>query len=74
MGNRFRDHTDVQPIFFSMPLAQYIAPGISAECGSFAELMLYARPTPAGTQVSHNDADPDAIRRCGSGIIIGSAP
>jgi hypothetical protein len=82
-GNRFHDNTDVQLIFGSCvdcTVTQNVfTHGGTAAGGSFAELMLHAWPKATsgdytGTQVTRNRIDCGTKRRCGFGIMIGSAP
>lgn len=82
-GNRFRDNTDVQLI-----LGECIGCTIkdnrfshseAASGGSFADIMLQAWPKVTSgdftdTQVVRNIIDCGSQRRCGFGIMIGSAP
>ncbi|WP_168371644.1 right-handed parallel beta-helix repeat-containing protein [Sphingomonas sp. Leaf198] len=82
-GNRFRDNTDVQLIFGSCVgctiTGNHFDHSGSAEGGAFAEIMLQAWPKATsgdftGTQVTRNTINCGAQRRCGFGIMIGSAP
>jgi hypothetical protein len=83
LGNRFHDNTDVQLIFGScvdcVVSDNVFTHGGAAAGGSFAELMLQAWPKATsgdytGTQVTRNRIDCGTQRRCGFGIMIGSAP
>ncbi|WP_242153891.1 right-handed parallel beta-helix repeat-containing protein [Sphingomonas sp. BAUL-RG-20F-R05-02] len=82
-SNRFRDNTDVQLIFGSCVGCTITNNNFNhsgtAEGGAFAEIMLQAWPNATsgdftGTQVTRNTIDCGAQRRCGFGIMIGSAP
>lgn len=82
-GNRFRDNTDVQLILGGCTgctiADNRFRHGTAAVGGSFAELMLQAWPGVTsgdftGTTTTRNDIDCGPMRRCGFGIMIGSAP
>jgi parallel beta helix pectate lyase-like protein len=81
-GNLFVDNTDVQLIFGGCRACiiennRFRHTGAFSS-GSFAELMLQAWPNTsgdyAGTVVRGNSIDCGGQRRCGYGIMIGSAP
>ncbi|WP_168708675.1 right-handed parallel beta-helix repeat-containing protein [Sphingobium sp. PAMC28499] len=81
--NRFHDNTDVQLIFGGCINCTVknnrFSHSARAGGGSFAELMLQAWPKATsgdytGTRVTGNRIDCGAERRCGFGIMIGSAP
>ena len=81
--NRFRDNTDVQLILGGCVgctiTNNRFAHGGTAAGGSFAELMLQAWPNATsgdftGTRTAGNRIDCGARRRCGFGLMIGSAP
>lgn len=82
IDNRFVDNTDVQLILGGCRDCR-IENNVFRHSGafsraSFAELMLHAWPTTsgnyAGTVVRGNHVDCGVARRCGYGIMIGSAP
>jgi len=82
-NNRFRDNTDVQLILGSCVGCTITDNNFdhsgTAEGGAFAEIMLQAWPNATsgdftGTRVARNTIDCGAQRRCGFGIMIGSAP
>lgn len=82
-GNRFRDNTDVQLILGSCVdctiTNNRFDHGGTAAGGAFAEIMLQAWPKATsgdftGTHVIRNTIDCGPRRRCGFGIMIGSAP
>jgi hypothetical protein len=81
-GNLFIDNTDVQLIFggcrdCKIENNRFRHSGAFSS-GSFAELMLQAWPNTSGdyrgTLVRANSIDCGAHRRCGYGMMIGSAP
>lgn len=81
--NLFRDNTDVQLIFGSCIFCTIVNNRFEhsqrVEGGSFAELMLQAWPNATSgnftdTRVELNTIDCGPRRRCGFGIMIGSAP
>jgi hypothetical protein len=81
-GNRFVDNTDVQLIFGGCRDCRIegneFRHSDAFSSGSFAELMLQSWPGTSGdfrgTLVEHNRIDCGPRRRCGYGIMIGSAP
>lgn len=82
-ANRFRDNTDVQLILGGCVgctiTDNRFDHGGTAAGGSFAELMLQAWPNATsgdftGTSTADNRIDCGARRRCGFGLMIGSAP
>jgi hypothetical protein len=81
-GNLFVDNTDVQLIFGGCRSCTIennrFRHSQASSSGSFAELMLQAWPSTSGdysgTVVRGNSIDCGAERRCGYGIMIGSAP
>lgn len=81
-GNMFIDNTDVQLILggcrrCSIENNRFRHSG-AADKASFAELMLHSWPTTSGdysgTLVRGNIIDCGPYRRCGYGIMVGSAP
>jgi hypothetical protein len=82
VGNLFIDNTDVQLIFGGCRDCRIernrFRHSSAFSSGSFAELMLQAWPSTsgnyAGTVVRGNSIDCGQHRRCGYGIMVGSAP